>query len=371
MQWKRWALWSIFVALAGCTSDSSTHFPGYGPPADQDFSYDGFQVDTTSGTTILDSTRVENPYDLVVSAGRLFVMEQYPPPVLRVFGLGTWQLEAEAGRRGEGPGEVMVPWRLFAAPNGDPWIFDMRQRRIVRYYRIDDSGALVPDEETISLQSGLPIITVKWLTDTTLVAYGFFDDERFALFRADGTLLGHFGGVPDWPEALPVMLRNQHGEVEIAVHPSRGLFVAATRYGSRIEVLDFSGERRALARTPFDFRSGVSFASTREGSGLAWGPDMRIGYIGVVATEDRIFALFSGRTLKLHGRNAAYGRHVHVFDWDGELRRIIYLDADAFKLAVEPDGSAIYTVGVEDTAVRRYDLSSSGPLAGRSGRPPV
>src|SRR5690606_13610997 len=154
MQWKRWALWSIFVALAGCTSDSSTHFPGYGPPADQDFSYDGFQVDTTSGTTILDSTRVENPYDLVVSAGRLFVMEQYPPPVLRVFGLGTWQLEAEAGRRGEGPGEVMVPWRLFAAPNGDPWIFDMRQRRIVRYYRIDDSGALVPDEETISLQSG-------------------------------------------------------------------------------------------------------------------------------------------------------------------------------------------------------------------------
>lgn len=365
MSTGRWTLLLALLFFLGCNADaSSTHFPGYGPPPDQDLSYDAFRVDTVTGTTILDSTHVENPYDLAVSAGRLFVLEQYPPPVLRVVEIGTWRVESRAGRQGQGPGEVMVPWRVFVGPNGAPWIYDSGQRRIVRLYQIDTTGALRPDEETINLESPFPIKSISWLTDTTLVANGFFDDERFGLFRADGKLLKHFGGVPEWPGPVALPFRNHFNEVEIAVHPSRELFVAAKRHTSEIEILDFDGKLKVLVKTPFDFRSSVNITSTGQGYGLSWDSSWRQGYIDVAATEDRIFALFSGRTLGRYGTDAAYGEYVHVFDWEGELHRILRLDMDAFALAVEKNNSVFYTVSYDDArpVVRRYELTSSGSL---------
>lgn len=367
---RRWTRLLIFLTLTGCLSDTTTHFPGSGPPADQDLSYAGFEVDTISGTTILDSTRVETPYDLAVSGGRLFVLERFPPPVLRAVRIGTWEVEDERGRRGEGPGEVAAPWQVIVAPNGEPWIYDTRQERLVRLHRIDSAtGALAGDEETITLRgSGAPIMSMKWLTDTTFVAYGLFHSERFGLFSVDGALLKEFGGVPEGPEAILVPFRNQYSEVEIAVHPSRQIFAAAMKNTGVIEIFDFTGERQVLVRTPFDFRSSFTFTSTRQGRALGWNSDWRRGYIDVVATEDQIFALFSGRSLKRYGSDAAYGRYVHIFDWDGELQRILRLDMDAFKIAVEPDGSAIYTASNDGLipVVRRYELSSPGVRMARS-----
>ena len=104
------------------------------------------------------------------------------------------------------------------------------------------------------------------------------------------------------------------------------------------------------------------------GPSLATGDDLRLGYVDVAASRDRIYALFSGRTRAGHPDEAIYGRDVHVFDWDGKLHSVIHLDADAMAIALDEGQDLLLAVRHLPTpAVLAYELPPDP--AGSAPRP--
>lgn len=93
------------------------------------------------------------------------------------------------------------------------------------------------------------------------------------------------------------------------------------------------------------------------------GLDLRFGYVAVAATDDRIYALFSGRITAAFGREAPYGEYVHVYDWNGEMQGVLKLDRASVGIAVDPEGEALYAT-TEDPrpAVRAYSLRETEML---------
>ena len=67
-----------------------------------------------------------------------------------------------------------------------------------------------------------------------------------------------------------------------------------------------------------------------------------LGYTGVAASRDYIFALFSGRTAVQASDREMFGAQVHVFDWDGTLQAIVELEVVAASIAVDKDASRLY-----------------------------
>ena len=352
------ALILLATSLVACSQDQTSE--GKGPPPDTELSYDGMHVDSLKGETILDSTRVEQPADLAISGGRLFVLETNPSPALRSVRLGTWDDEWTAGNSGEGPGEVKVPVVLAVAPNGDPWVYDMDVRRMTRYVRAVPGG-FQPETTMTQLQFGTPLFRMVWLDDSTLIATGFFNETRLGLINADGRLRSEVGAPPPGDKTIAVPFRNMLYEGAVAAHPSHTKFVVSSKHAGRITIVDAATFAETPAKVPFEFEPAYTMDNTGQYRGMGMGSsDLRFGYIDVAATGTRIFALFSGRTRLMHPGDAYTGDYVHEFDWEGKLQRVLHLDARALGIAVDADGTELFiTVESPQPSVLRYAIPPS------------
>jgi len=64
--------------------------------------------------------------------------------------------------------------------------------------------------------------------------------------------------------------------------------------------------------------------------------ETRVGYIDLATTDERIYALYSGR---LRGQQGGWANIVRVFDWDGNYQASYDLQAAAIGIAVVPETS--------------------------------
>ena len=67
-------------------------------------------------------------------------------------------------------------------------------------------------------------------------------------------------------------------------------------------------------------------------------------YIDACTTEDYVYTLYSGRSLKEHGLKCFQGNLIHVYDWEGKLVKKLQLDIDIKQMAVSKDNRKIYAI---------------------------
>ncbi len=299
------------------------------------------RVDTLRGHPVLDSTHVINPAAIQVSGDRLYLKEGYvsSAPFVRVFRIGSWDEEWAFGRKGSGPAEFgSLSVELVPALNGDLWVYEFGRRQLTRLARYPDHGELVPDTFTVQFQPFHQRISrMAWLSADTLIGY-VFNAERgiFGLISSDGELLAEIGGPPPGDERVPAHIRSQHYHGFVAVHPSGNRFAFALNRVSKLSIHGRDGDVITVADAPFDFESGYRYSG---GVLVSTSEKRRAAYNDVVATNDRIFALFSGRAIATQGVGAIF---VHEFDWSGNFLRVFRLKGSATSIAVDESGTNLF-----------------------------
>ncbi len=269
------------------------------------------------------------------------------------------------GRQGSGPGEYKAAWSLlkpWTATSDEVWIFDISLQRLTHIdlgpVETETVGRL--DTRLVQLRGNASATSPLWLGDTILLTPGFFPEARFARFKQTGELHDKVGPLPTWHSEVPPQVR-QHAYVGmLAKSDAKGLVALATRHADQIEIYRQNGELIRRVTGPFGFDPRFTVGVGNGGKPiLQTGDDLRFGYVDVTATDDHIFALFSGRTRKDYGSDAVFGRHVHVYDWSGQLLEAIELDADLLTLAVDTDGRFLYGVRHDPIpAILAYPLVS-------------
>ncbi len=121
--------------------------------------------------------------------------------------------------------------------------------------------------------------------------------------------------------------------------------------GERIAVAFYSKNRLDIYSTDGDLlstSSGPRETTTSfyiEDNRFFWDTEENeLAYTSVAASDDEVFLLFCGCGMGEDDPNdPTYRRRIHVFGWDGEFRRELVLPITATRIAVDPEGTNLFT----------------------------
>lgn len=341
------------ASIAGC-SDERGQGRQYGPGSLEAYET---PVRTLNGRVLTADERLGRPFTLAVTGPRLVVIDNASELAVHVYHSSDGRHVRSFGRRGAGPGEFKGPWSV-ATRSGSPddvWIFDIALNRLTRA-PLDAERAAIGSPEIVNFHDVLPTGPL-WMGDSLIVSSGFFSRGRLARFSPSGEFLAYVGALPPGAEETPITVR-QHAYVGTAVkNDARARLAIATRHSDQLEILRPNGTLVTSARGPFAF--APRFTVERRGENLAMSTDesLRFGYVHAAASDDRIYALFSGRTREGFGSRAPFGQYIHVFDWDGKLREVLRVDTDLLALGISDDGRTLYAIRHDPTpALLAYSL---------------
>jgi hypothetical protein len=153
----------------------------------------------------------------------------------------------------------------------------------------------------------------------------------------------------------PIGVKQQAFQAWLASAPDRSRFAIATQYADRLDIFTREGRHVGRGDRVLNFEPVFTTEFPNGSPTMGLGDDSRIGFVDVVATESRIFALRSGKLLAEDG--AWFGQYVHEYDWNGGLRRIFELPVRTVSLAVSPDGSRLFVIQSDPLpAIVQFDL---------------
>ena len=287
------------------------------------------------GAVLHESDALAAPSRIEVAGPRLILADDFGDRAVRVLRRSDGSLERSFGRRGRGPREFETVMSIDVLdPAGRLMLHDPVLQRVTWVDLTADfeDGEWVADR-SLRLMADAMILEAGWTPDGFL-GIGAFTDGRIAHLGPEGRLLRISGSPAVRPAEVAPTVWQRSYQARMAASPARTRWAVAQRFADRIDVYDARGERvasgeRLMGFGPEDLRDEDSRR-------------VRFGYIDVTATDQRIFALFSGRT-RAEG-DANFGDRVHVFDWDGRLVDVWVLDSRLVALAVEPSGSTLYGI---------------------------
>lgn len=299
------------------------------------------------------------PYAIAV-VGRFLAVGDNADTMLALFDRMSGERVAAAGRRGAGPGELEGVWTLqgLVADSGTNriWVFDADQNRVVEY-GVSNSGALKFTGRQVESQLPGKTLSFYWVSDTIIVAVGYFSQGRFFIADSTGRPTVALGAIPYASATFPALAAQQALQPTAAVRPGGRAVAIAARYAGRIDIYDTRTGELHTADVPIPFEPDLKLLRNDKIPVLFQGPDTRFGYVSIAATSSRIYALFSGRTRTAFPHRANFGSQVHVFDWNGKFLNSIELGLDALQIAIDPAGTTMYVVSHDpEPSVVVYDL---------------
>lgn len=262
------------------------------------------------------------------------------------------------GREGRGPGEFSAIRTLQPSADGRAvWVYDLGNTRLTLLDLdsvIAGRGAV---RRTVVLRSDLGPMNAVRLSDSLIVSSGLFTRGRLAFFTGSGSLERVAGALPPAREGVPVTVAQHAYTGTLVPHPHKPLLALATRHSDRVEFYGPDGLLRGIARGPAKFEPVYQVQVRGGAPTMASGEDLRFGYVDAAAAGDRVYALYSGVTRGERPGRANFGQQVHVFGWEGTLRRVMQLDQPVLGIAVTNDGQTMYAVRHDpEPAVLRYRL---------------
>jgi hypothetical protein len=312
-----------------------------------------------TGTSLYEGEILAMPSQVAVVGDRIVLVDGFAERPIHVLDAASGTYVASFGRSGEGPGEFEWPRAVESAGSGSHgfWVFDAALSRLTLVE--PDLWAAQPSSErvTLSIRGPAQVTNVIRIGGDLLLGAGFFSDGRLGHFDGKGDYTGASGPLPvSATEAPPGVLQHAYRGV-LKSNPARTRLVFANRHAGFLEIYGSDGEPLRRIDGPYGFEPSFTVRLGEQGPGLATGDDLRFGYVDVATTNDRIYALFSGRTRTGHPEDVVYGQTVHVFDWDGTFVSILHLDADVMAIAVDEVRTRLLAVRhLPAPAVLSYDL---------------
>ncbi len=336
---RRLVLYLAFASCLSCVRDGDSN--------------EGNRLD---GSVLIEAARNHPLPSRMALAGDALFLAGENDTVIYVFDRHTGQRVVRTGRLGAGPGEFRWVNSLVAYSTGADHALLAYDTKLGRLSRFDVSaGPSVSQPSVVLRASGFEAI--GFVNDSTLFAVPFFARHRMVIVDLDGSVKDSVAELPLVDDGVAPSVVHEIYSPSVAQHPAGRAAAIGALHAGRIDMYDFAADSAFLADVPLPFPPTVDQAW----NGAMWvhapqGHTM-FGYLSLAGTADRLYALFSGRTMSGCQQCAWFGDQIHVFNWSGQRIDVFDLTHDAMAIAVSTDNADLYALEWEPLPmVRHYRL---------------
>jgi hypothetical protein len=273
------------------------------------------------------------------------VVDYGADPLIVVLDTATAGVLGAFGRHGQGPGEFLTRSPRITLASGvndrarnQVWLVDADRQLLLgdlEQRRTVDSVGFTLEE---------PVADILWLNDSLMLASTYDTASMLALFDGEGRRIRRITGDTTGWGAMPALDAVDGRQSRMCVDGKDRLAIAH-RWAPSLTMYDKQGNSLARARVPHTFVPWVEdHPLTKVPRFNTGSPNVRSAYWDCTANEKYVFALYSGRLHKHFPQKMHECWYVHVFDWSGNLVRVLRLDHGAGSVAVNAQGTLLYTV---------------------------
>lgn len=295
---------------------------------------------------------LHNPRSLSLIDNKLFTIDvsTYTDTLVRYYSLPDRRYGGYIYLKGQGPIEMLSPANVHASTDSSCfWIYDTAKRTFMgctlaalNHQTTNEMSQHSFVNLTDTLFRGVE--DVAWLDSTHLLINDLYHyKERY--FTADTCT---------WdirPVSNPALhFKDTYSDKIMAdifstrkcVAPDHSHVVLAGRYLDLIEIYDSEGRLLRMVKGPeegFDFEFNEE--RSQQNNVMIKSRRTRRAYLAVKATNDKIYALYSGK-MKEDKEHYSYGRKLYVFSLDGKPLKKYQLDTPVIDFVVDEINNMIY-----------------------------
>ena len=189
-----------------------------------------------------------------------------------------------------------------------------------------------------------------------VISTGLYEEGRYLYYDLNSQTSRCFLDYPDhkdYPNIRNLTKAILYASNILRIRPDESAFVCADMYSGLVDfcrIVGSSIERVRMVRLHYPEVN----IEERPSLDVAYYRDNRLGFADVAVSQERVYALYSGRTINDFGNDASLGDILLVFDWEGNLLRSYRLDASVANIAYDPEENALYGLisGFEDKLIR-------------------
>ena len=260
------------------------------------------------------------------------------------------------GSKGQGPNEFIDPYSLQRIGNNVLGANDVRSRTYCEF-----TIPLKGEEIRIDKRVKFDVFSsraIKTAFNQYIVLVGA-GESMFLLADSTGKTVDTFFEYPyrntDERERYSNRVRFFAYQGSLAANPSKTRFAYSANNGDIIHFYNIENNNIQLIAKIENEYPLYGDRNIPGQVGVALGTEGLKGYLALYATEQFVYALFSGKKIGEPTHNES--TTLRVFDWNGNLSKEYELDIPSRFLCVSDDDSRLWTIALDtETALVYFDL---------------
>jgi len=259
------------------------------------------------------------PFRIRITDSSLYIMDLHgSEEYIHQFTYPGLKYVESFGKKGDGPGEFLDIENIRFDSQGQLWVLDANQKKIIR----KTSSGL---RETELPEALIRTLDFALYNDSTFIVPDYTGKYRYSLVNSKGTIIKNSGQIPTTQhrsEASNIALA-QAWRSFIDYNPQNNILAMATQLGEVLEIYDVKNDSIIHIATG---ESGEPLFRNNGGMAI---PNGIMGYSDVYVGKKNIYVLFWGYSFKDMQQGlikSEGGDNIQIFDLKGKPIQIIHLD---------------------------------------------
>jgi hypothetical protein len=295
---------------------------------------------TLQGETVNIDCLIGHPYEIVCMDSLLIFSDPYDQKVLTLFDIKNERLVGRFLSVGNGPGEVILPVRLFEVSKKELGVF-LPQSGYVYLFELPEMEL----REKIFFEDR-PVFLKK--TGDYYVGTGVFGDDdrhhRYHLYDAAGRLNHTAGEYPFRGKDTRMSAYHRFGLYQglLCASPYKNFFAQGSAFCDNLEFFRIREAQSSLTKKYETYDADVELRDR----GINRMENTVSGYTWAYGAEQYCYFFYCGKSRSEMARKKDFKNHIIVFDWNGNHVRTFETNINIQTFCVDETGHVMYSTAL-------------------------